>query len=138
MTEPFFSGRLPIPPGINQTYRIVYIGRHPRLADTPKAAAFKEDAALCLSQQRDLVRWDVVANIRTSAEIKIYIPVSVSIAYHFPTMWKRDVDGGDKAVIDAIFKHLQLNDNLVVDLHATKQANRQDPHVYVEISIVQE
>jgi hypothetical protein len=89
----FFKGRLPVPPGVNGSYRIVYVGRHPRIADTPKAAAFKEEAALCLSQQRDLVRWDVVENIRTYAEVKVYIPLSVEIKYFFPTMWKRDLDG---------------------------------------------
>lgn len=137
MTE-IFKGRLPLPPGINRSYQIVYIGRHPRIADTPCAAAFKEEVALLLSQQQQAVQWRMVENIRNYVAEKVYIPLKMDICYFFPTMWKRDVDGGDKAVIDAVFKFLQLNDNLVVDLHATKQADKSDPRVEFELSLAQE
>lgn len=133
-----FRGRLPLPPGINRSYQIVYIGRRARLADTPRAAAFKEEAALCLKQQDGQVRWEMVENVRACGDKKIYVPLNVEIKYYFPTMWRRDVDGGDKAVIDAVCKFLQLNDNLVVDLHATKQADRSDPRVEFEVSLAQE
>lgn len=137
MTE-LFRGRLPLPPGINRSYQIVYIGRHPRIADTPKSAEFKEEAVLRLREQRQAVRWDVLEGIRYQLGNGVYTPLKMGICYFFPTMWKRDVDGGDKAVIDAVFKFLQLNDNLVVDLHATKQADKSDPRVEFELSLAQE
>ena len=130
-----FKGRLPLPPGINRSYQIVYIGKRPRISDTPRAVAFKEEAALRLNQQQQAVQWWMVENIRNHVEEKVYIPLAVDITYFFPTMWRRDLDGGDKAVIDAVFKFLQLNDNLLVDLHATKQVDKSDPRVEISISV---
>lgn len=137
MSQPFFTGRLPVPPGINRSYQIVYVGKHPRIADSPKAVAFKEEATLRLAQQRNQVQWPVVETIRNYAQLRAYIPLKVDITYFFVTMWKRDVDGGDKAVIDVVFKFLELNDNLVVDLHATKQTDKSDPRVEIELSVAE-
>lgn len=134
----FFKGRLPVPPGINRSYQIVYIGKRARLADTPKAAEFKEEAVLRLREQRQAVCWDVLEGIRYKLGNGVYTPLKMKIDYFFPTMWRRDLDGGDKAVIDAVFKFLQLNDNLVVDLHATKQVDKSDPRVEFELSLAQE
>jgi Holliday junction resolvase RusA-like endonuclease len=47
-----------------------------------------------------------------------------------------DVDAGEKAAIDAVFHYLTLNDNLVVDKHTTKEVDREDPRVEVELRCV--
>jgi Holliday junction resolvase RusA-like endonuclease len=116
----------------------VYVGKSPRIADTPKAAEFKEEAVLHLREQRQAVRWDTLEGIRSALGNGVYTPLKMDICYFFPTMWRRDVDGGDKAVIDAVFKFLQLNDNLITCLHATKQADKQNPRVEFQVSLAQE
>ncbi|HEY7418745.1 MAG TPA: RusA family crossover junction endodeoxyribonuclease, partial [Ktedonobacteraceae bacterium] len=58
------------------------------------------------------------------------------ISFYFPTLWKKDVDGGEKHIIDAVFQHLELNDNLNVEIHVYKFADRDEPRVEVELCCV--
>jgi Holliday junction resolvase RusA-like endonuclease len=46
------------------------------------------------------------------------------------------VDSGVKAVMDAIFNHIGLNDNLVVQLISKKFDDRENPRVEVALSCV--
>jgi len=137
MTGCLFRGRLPLLPGINQSYKIVRVkraggGEYQRLGETSVLRQFKKDAALELSQTKvDRKLWE---QIRHALPRKT--PLQGEITFFFETMWRRDVDGGIKHVVDAVFAHLILNDNLLVDLHIKKQVNRDDPHVDVEINLM--
>ena len=134
---PFFSGRMPVPPGVNHSYRIV---RRPgpgggmRLADTPEYAAFKEQAASELSQPVK-VDWDVVKAIRASntSKSKRCAPLLVRIRCFFEHMWTQDLDGIEKAVIDAAFRYVELDDRYVVEIHSTKSIDSLDPHVEIDV-----
>lgn len=127
LCKPFFIARLPLPPGINHSYQIVRTRDGSRLASTPAQEAFKQEAALRLNQAEHDI--SLVNAIRAS---KRKVPLAVEMRFYFLSMWKRDVDGGVKAVLDAVFKHLELNDTLVVDLNITKQES-DDPRVEVEV-----
>lgn len=152
--KPFFTATLPLPPGVNQSYKIVHVnaktttpeykgGRlvYPantkprkiaRIGETPELTAFKQEAALTLPG-RSMLDSDILTSIQNS---KRNVPLSVHLIFYLPSLWKRDVDSGIKATIDAVFKHLQLNDNLIVCLSAQKCVDADEPRVEVEVSCI--
>jgi Holliday junction resolvase RusA-like endonuclease len=144
MADVFFSGRLPLPPGINGSYKIVTIrpkGKKPfnRLGGTPALIAFKKAAALELKNTATThVNWQVVEVIREAKRKRKQIPLTMTVTFYFKTMWKRDIDGGEKHAMDAVCKHLGINDNLVTYLPVKKLADRNDQRVEVSICIAQE
>lgn len=127
--QPFFTAELPIPPGVNRSYRVVVVRGHGRLAHTHAAQQYLEDAPLLLSQaaKHDTLLVDALRKSHFK------IPLAVDLRFFFPTMWKRDVDGGVKIVLDCVFKFLGLNDNLVTGLHVTKDVDAQRPRVEIEV-----
>ncbi len=127
--QPFFVAELPIPPGINKSYRVVVVHGHGRIGHTLAAQHYLENAPLLLSQAatHDAL---LVHAIRKS---RFKIPLAVDLRFFFPTLWKRDVDGGVKIVLDAIFGYLQLNDNLVTGMHVTKEVDAERPRVEIEV-----
>lgn len=152
--KPFFTATLPLPPSVNDSYKIVYVyakstkpvykgGRlaYPtnttsrkvaRLGETEKLTTFKQEAALTLGS-RSTLDSNILNSIQSS---KRNVSLSVHLIFYFPTMWKRDVDGGIKAAVDATFKYLGLNDNLVVCLSAEKRVDAGEPRVEVEVSCI--
>lgn len=58
--------------------------------------------------------------------------------FYFEYMWMRDIDSGIKTAMDTTFKHLKLNDNLIVDLHIKKRMDKADPRVDISICIAEE
>lgn len=139
VSQPFFSARLPLPPGVNKSYKIVSIpskakGRviH-RLAASPELEQFKQDAIYLLRQPDQYHDYPIITKIRESY---IKVPLHLELIFYFTTLWKKDEDGGIKAVQDAVFQHLQLNDNLVIDLHVQKRVDRDDPRVEISLSCV--
>ncbi len=131
-SEPFLVARLELPPGINASYKIVRnrkIGCY-YLAHTPEGKQFLHDAALLLSQAR---RNDVLIEaIRNSKE---HVPLSVELKFFFLTWWRRDVDGGIKIALDAVFKYLQLDDRLVTDLPVRKLVDAEYPRLEVSVAV---
>lgn len=128
----FFAGRCELPPGINQAYSIGYVptknGPKPRIVDSEASKQFKKDAVLLLSQGYH--DWNIINAIKAS---KRKVPLRMEMTFYFKSMWKRDVDGGEKAVQDAVFQRLGLNDVLVVDLHISKEVDVDEPRVEVEV-----
>ena len=125
--KPFLTARLPLPPGINHSYQIVRSRDGTRIADTAAARNFKEEAAIRLNMgAHDQAVIDAIRASRRK------VPLTLIQHYYFPSLWKRDIDGGEKAVQDAVFKHLGLNDTLVVDKHTTKEES-DDPRVEIEV-----
>lgn len=133
---PFFVARMPLPPGVNASYKIVKLFNSEngissmRLGPTPELEEFKESSGWEL-KVAPTCDWLVVEAIKTSKKVKV--PLAVKVRFYFPTLWRCDVDGGEKHAIDAAFRHLGLNDNLILDLHVTKDADREDPRCEIEI-----
>lgn len=127
--QQIFSAELPLPPvGINHSYQPVRRGQHLSLALTGDAIQFKADAALLLSRgEHDFSTINAIRNA------KIKVPLAVEMTFYFPTMWKRDLDGGIKIALDAVFNHLDLNDNLVVRLVANKEVDEKNPRLEVVV-----
>ncbi len=131
-SAPFFSGRTPVPSGVNHQYQIITLpnGRH-RLADSKEYTQYKEDAANALTEA--YLDREVIKAIASSRE---HVPLYVLVRFFYRTLWKQDLDGGIKAVVDAAFKCMGLNDNLNIRLLATKEIDRADPHVEIDICCV--
>lgn len=138
MAEVFFSGRLPVPPSINRSYKSFLNPETGKsaFAGTGVARKFKKAAAKQLANA--VVDWSVVEHIRAAKLKKIQTPLEMTIHFYFEHMWMRDIDSGLKTAMDATFKHLKLNDNLIVNLHIKKRMDKADPRVYIEISIAEE
>lgn len=139
--KPFFTGTLPLPPGINQSYKIVTIrlrdGRkYNTIGDTAEAATFKKASSRqLLDVNTTEVDWCVAEYIELERKRKHYIPLIIKMTFYFPTLWKRDVDGGGKHVQDAVCKHLGIKDNLIVKAVVEKYADRDNPRVETQLFI---
>jgi Holliday junction resolvase RusA-like endonuclease len=131
---------LPLPPGINASYKTVNFktkdGRIVRRPGaTPELEAFKQEAHARLYLQKGAFDWMLVNEIQHS---KHKMPLAVSIDFYYPTRWKRDIDGGEKAVIDALFDCIGLNDNLIVDKHTRKLVDRDRPRCEITVFLFEE
>lgn len=121
------SAILPLPPGINASYK----SGKGRFYGSPELAYFKAEAYAVLRQQA-IVDWMAISVIQKS---KKKTPLTISINFYFPTLWKRDIDGGEKAVIDAAFDYIGLNDNLIVDKHTRKFVDRENPRCEIALGL---
>ena len=126
LIRPFLSGTLPLPPGVNRSYK-PGSGRHP-IVGTPALRQFKADAALLLSQSYH--DWPQIEALRTSRR---KTPLRMDIIFYFESLWRSDIDGKVKAVMDAVFCHLELNDVLVVEMPVFKKADPRNPRVEFEV-----
>lgn len=126
LIRPFISGALPLPPGINGSYR-PGSARRP-IVGTKALHQFKNDAALQLTQVYH--DWPQINKIQAS---QVKVPLRMDIHFYFETLWKRDIDGGVKAVMDAVFEHLGLNDVLVLECPLFKSADPHNPRVEFEV-----
>jgi Holliday junction resolvase RusA-like endonuclease len=135
-----FKGRMPLPPGINQSYKIVRVlnKKHElvqTIGPTPELEQFKLSASWMLL---DAQNFQDRAAIQRVKALKAKTPLAVLLWFYFPTPWLRDVDGGIKAAMDATFKHIGLNDNMVVRVAAEKRVDRKDPRCEIEVSILEQ
>jgi|SRR5581483_2987130 len=134
--QPFFRGVMPLPPSINDAYKVVKItardGREVhRIGPTGELDRFKQDAALLLpASSRSYVDWSVLNALRAT---RVKTPLGVKLEAYFLSEWKRDLDGIIKHSIDACFEFLRLNDNLVTKLEAEKLVDAEDPRIEIEV-----
>lgn len=136
--EPIFSATLPIPPGINGSYKSFLNPKTGKsgFAGTAAARAFKKAAARSL--QAAIVDWSMVGHIQAAKKKHKQTPLEMTISFFYESRWRKDIDAGEKAAIDAVFKCLQLNDNLIVAKHTFKNIDKLDPRVEISIYIAQE
>lgn len=138
MQPPFFRGSLPLPPSVNEAYKVVRLttqGRQiHRIGPSQALEQFKRDAGLLLpGGPRTSVNWDVLSALRVSPR---KTPLSVCIRAYFASAWRRDLDGIIKHSLDATFEFLCLNDNQVVRLVAEKLVDAQEPRVEIEVAVL--
>ena len=142
--DPFVVAMLPLPPGVNASYKTVNFKvqngdkkgnwvRRP--GATPELEQFKENAILSLYMDKHLWNWDAISKVKES---KKKIPLIVDIDFYFKTLWLRDIDGCIKAAMDAVFKYIGLNDNTVVDLHARKFVDKENPRCEISLYVCTE
>ncbi len=143
--NPFFHAELPlIVPGINESYMPgIDENGHGTLLHTPAARQFLLQAAWYFRDQTNIKKFDrrVFEAISESRE---KVPFDVTLKLHLRTLWQRDIDGPDKIILDALFKHFVFladvgcarnwNDNRVVALHVYKDvATSGSPSIEIEV-----
>lgn len=138
-SEPFFKGRVPLPPGINGSYR-PGSDKRPIIA-TEALNQFKHDAYYTLADRRTTVRNDeVIAKIAESVKTPPYIhtPLIMGIFIYSKTLWYYDLDGFEKSVIDAVFGRIDMGryDNLITDKYTRKRIDKKDQRIEVTLSCV--
>jgi crossover junction endodeoxyribonuclease RusA len=116
---------LPLPPGINASYKT----GNGKFYGSSELKQFKEEAHYVLVACG--FNNPVIDEIKAS---KRKVPLTLQIDFFFETLYKRDVDGGVKAVQDAVFQPIGLNDNLVKRLIVEKHADRDNPRCEVSLS----
>lgn len=138
-SEPFFKGRVPLGGRVNRSYRPGSDGRS--IVASKALNQFKKDAYLTLSDRLTTFRnEEVIAKIAESVKTPPYIhtPLVMWIRIYSKTLWYYDIDGMEKAVIDAVFGRMAMKeyDNLIVDKYTTKRIDKKDPHIEVILSCV--
>ena len=132
-TEPFFKATMPLPPGLNSTYKtgkgIFY--------SSAESKAWKEEALVHLNAFKNANHKIVGAIFHSGTKFggNRKVPLELHIDFYFPTLWKRDVDGGIKIVQDIVFKALNLNDNLVKRLIVEKHADASNTRCEISLSV---
>lgn len=134
MEEPFFTGSVPLPPSVNQAYRVIRVNDHYRIGPSAALVQFKRDAPLLLSQAQ--CNWAVVKNLQQYAQLHEHIPLEVSLKIYFETMWRSDLDGREKYAVDSVFAYLNLNDNLITRMTLEKCVDRTFPRIEVSLALI--
>ena len=130
--SPLFTGRLPVPPGINQSYRFVSSRTGGlRMAHTSAAQQFTFDAQRALAQGRQDAH-----EVQALREAPSNTPLKGVMRWYLKELWRRDVDGIIKTALDEVFRHLELNNSLVVRSEATKQLDKKNPRIEVEVRLL--
>jgi crossover junction endodeoxyribonuclease RusA len=118
---------LPLPPSINEQYATINGHR----VSTAVARQFKRqvrDAIRTLERQGTL--HDALRQRFQQGYLALFLD------FFFSTPLKRDLDGGLKITQDALCQELNINDNRVVDIHLTKHIDPLQPHLYVELEVI--
>jgi crossover junction endodeoxyribonuclease RusA len=134
MGDIILSGRLPVAPSINASRRPG--GKNSRTVHTKVARVFIKDARVMLTAAS--IDWEAVKYVRAKYDKEQHVPLELNITYFFNSMWRRDEDGGIKITQDVVFDYLDLNDNLVIDLHVKKRMDKADPRTEVSLCIAEE
>ena|ERR1700726_2194702 len=146
--DPFYKIVVPfLPPGINHSYTIIKIltklGKWAHtLADSPESKQFKSNVAeyLFYGQGIEIADWDWIRRISELSASKHKVPLYADIFVYFPTLWKRDIDGCEKHIIDAACKFLKveghnINDNTIVDKRIRKFVDKENPRCEILLSV---
>ena len=125
LTKNNLSMTLPIPPSINRQYATVngrrvlsatgrrYKGTIGQLLMTV-ASSSEWPAFLCKAQEHFL---------------------ALTIHFYFPTLLRRDLDGGLKIAQDALCEAMSLNDNRIMEIHLYKTLDRDNPRLECTLSL---
>lgn len=143
MATLILQAHIPISPSINESYkRVTYVTKSRKRINTfgatEKLQKFKEDSEKALLSNDCFQDRLLIDSLRSLQRKHKKRKLFVFIRFLFPTLWKRDVDGGVKAAQDATFKHLELNDNTVVDLYSRKREDRENPRCEIKVYLLEE
>jgi crossover junction endodeoxyribonuclease RusA len=116
---------LPLPPGVNNQY--VTVGR--RRVLSREARGFRRSVEALV---RDCYSRGVIDDTRVSALREQ--PVACDLIFFFETPYRRDLDGGLKIALDALFETLGLDDRYIVSITLTKQIDPLNPRVEIELA----
>ncbi len=112
---------LPIPPSINRQYATVN-GRRV-LSATGRRYKQTIGQLLMTTGATSSAKWDTF--LHTAQEQYL----TLTIYFYFPTLLRRDLDGGLKIAQDALCEAMSLNDNRIIEIHLYKSLDRDNPRL---------
>jgi len=115
-----FEFVLPLPPSINSQYATV----NGRRVLSSTGRRYKTSIAQILLGA--LAQSPNRASFLDAAQSHY---LALSIHFYFPTLLRRDLDGGLKIAQDALCEALGINDNRIVEIHLFKALDRETPRL---------
>ena len=125
LTKTDLSMTLPIPPSINRQYATV----NGRRVLSATGRRYKGTIGQLLMAAASSAGWH--AFLRAAHEHWL----ALTIHFYFPTLLRRDLDGGLKIAQDALCEAMGLNDNRIKEIHLYKTLDRDDPRLECILSL---
>lgn len=125
VTPTRFEFALPIPPSINSQYATV----NGRRVLSSTGRRYKSTIAQIL-----LSAISQSPNRATFLQAAQSHFLALSIHFYFPTLLRRDLDGGLKIAQDAVCEAMGINDNRIVEIHLYKSLDRDSPRLDCTLS----
>ena len=125
LTDDALSITLPIPPSINRQYATV----NGRRVLSATGRRYKGTVGQLLMTAGSSSGWR--AFLRKAQEHGL----SLTIRFYFPTLLRRDLDGGLKIAQDALCEAMGLNDNRIMEIHLYKTLDRDNPRLECTLAL---
>lgn len=125
LTPTRFAFELPLPPSINSQYATVNGRRVLSSTGRRYKAAIAQILLGALAQSPNRATF-------LNAAQSHYL--ALSIHFYFPTLLRRDLDGGLKIAQDALCEAMGINDNRIVEIHLYKSLDREAPRLDCALS----
>ncbi len=125
LTNNALSITLPIPPSINRQYATV----NGRRVLSATGRRYKGTIGQLLMIAGSSSKWH--AFLRKTQEHFL----SLTIHFYFPTLLRRDLDGGLKIAQDALCEAMSLNDNRILEIHLYKTLDRDNPRLECTLAL---
>jgi crossover junction endodeoxyribonuclease RusA len=142
MSTPIAMFKLPLPPGINQSYTIGTCHRtgKRRIVSKLEHKQFKRDAAMLLANQKQLMDTEQRKEYNRIIEdiLKNGLFLLLEVFFFLEDILSRDEDGGLKVIQDSVCKCLGIDDKYVMDAHIGKRRANGNPRCEVRVYLWQE
>jgi len=127
LTHTTLTLTLPLPPSINHQYATVR-GRRV-LSSTGRRYKIEIAKILCSVVTPSPNRQGFLQALESHC-------LKLSLHFHFPTLLRRDLDGGLKIAQDALCQSLGINDNRILEIHLMKSVDSSQPRMESTLSLL--
>lgn len=125
LTGNALSLTLPLPPSINRQYATV----NGRRVLSATGRRYKVTVGQLLMTAPSSSEW--TAFLQKTREHFL----TLTIHFYFPTLLRRDIDGGLKIAQDALCEAMNLNDNRIMEIHLYKTLDRDNPRLECTLAL---
>ena len=125
LTGNALSLTLPLPPSINRQYATV----NGRRVLSATGRRYKVTVGQLLMTAPSSSEW--TAFLQKAQEHLL----TLTIHFYFPTLLRRDIDGGLKIAQDALCEAMSLNDNRIMEIHLYKALDRDKPRLECTLAL---
>ena len=125
LTGNALSLTLPLPPSINRQYATV----NGRRVLSATGRRYKVTVGQLLMTAPSSSEW--TAFLQKAQEHFL----TLTIHFYFPTLLRRDIDGGLKIAQDALCDAMNLNDNRIMEIHLYKTLDRDNPRLECTLAL---
>ena len=125
LTKDELSLTLPLPPSINRQYATV----NGRRVLSATGRRYKATVGQLLMTAPSSSEW--TAFLQKAQEHFL----TLTIHFYFPTLLRRDLDGGLKIAQDALCEAMGLNDNRIMEIHLYKTLDRDNPRLECALAL---